>query len=592
MRAACDGQSACMSAGTTDAQPLVAILLALASVGCAPVDCPAGYSVSNGKCVKMLPPDATSSASEGDVATVSGGAVATSMQGGGAANGVPSADASADVSAGSSNQGPGDSNAPGSQGTSEPSCALEGSVRCAVTSKTTLETCVGGIWTAMLVCAEGQRCASPSPGMAECTTAAVDCNGLLCNGECVTNDEKNCGTCGHDCTSLPNVSGATTCQQGICAFEVTSCESGFAHCSENADDGCETKLSGEENCGGCGVKCPPATPVCALATGTSAYACDTGCSQDAPVLCGASCIDPMSDAQHCGDCNMACPPVNDGQPVCAAGMCTMKCNFGYHLCGDSCVSDNSADTCGTQCEPCKAPIGATATCDGMRCGFACRDDGDLKCDDGCYPSDDTNCGGCGNDCLASGEVCDGRICVECRTDSDCGGPSRYCVGDKCKACKPGSSNTCGDCEECSPQGSCVSNGPSQTCYRDSDGDGYGDRSSPRSSCGECPSGTVEDDRDCFDDDRDVHPGQTAYFERGYGSGAANFDYNCNGVEEPKTTDRPGWRSSGCACDVSGVCSSGNIETAPCGATGIDCIGSKMGACTCDAVDNGVVQGCR
>ncbi len=84
---------------------------------------------------------------------------------------------------------------------------------------------------------------------------------LTCPAGCIPSDEHNCGACGHDCTNLPHVTGAVTCAAGgTCSFTASSCAPGWAHCSSNPDDGCETDITQPTQCGGCG----------------SAHACATG----------------------------------------------------------------------------------------------------------------------------------------------------------------------------------------------------------------------------------------------------------------------------------------------------------------------------
>jgi len=464
-------------------------------------------------------------------------------------------------------------------------CDKLGAMRCSASNAQVIEACIDDTWMAMQTCASGETCEQSEPGMASCAASGPDtptCTGLMCDGECVTSDAEHCGKCDHNCTSLPHVSGPVACSSaGACEFSASACEPGFAHCSDNPDDGCETALSEEENCGGCGKKCPATAPVCALKAGTPAasrtYECSTGCSVDAPVLCGMSCVSTTNDAAHCGGCNRPCPAVTNGQAVCQQGVCSKKCNSGYHLCGDTCLSDKSTASCGAACSPCEVPAGARATCDGKTCGFSCISSTALKCSDGCYPNDDENCGTCGNNCAASGKLCDKGSCVQCRSNADCGGSTRYCVKNQCKRCEPGNNSTCGECQTCSSAGTCVSSGTPKVCYEDADKDTYGAPASQKKVCGGCPDGWVEDNRDCYDSlsDREnaakVHPNQTDFFEVGYGP-SKSFDYDCSGDEEPKNPD---WRIEACTCRATAcvpVLVSGSV---PCGGRPQECTSGSV-----------------
>lgn len=79
----------------------------------------------------------------------------------------------------------------------------------------------------------------------------------VCRDECVApTDPRNCGTCDHDCTVLPNVSGEVTCSEdGQCVVPFESCTAGYAHCTQDPEDGCETDITDPSNCGMCGRVC-------------------------------------------------------------------------------------------------------------------------------------------------------------------------------------------------------------------------------------------------------------------------------------------------------------------------------------------------
>ena len=135
-----------------------------------------------------------------------------------------------------------------------------------------------------------------------------------------------------------------------------------------------------------------------------------------------------------------------------AGGGTLGCTSSQHLCAGACVDNKSINTCGQQCDPCKPPSGATATCDGTTCDFTCG--ASMK-----------KCAAAGI-CVASGGCC---------ADTDCpmqaGGQvgtcdsgthmCNYACTANMKACTTGGTTTClpstGCCQDSDCMGSC------QTC---------------------------------------------------------------------------------------------------------------------------------
>jgi hypothetical protein len=67
-------------------------------------------------------------------------------------------------------------------------------------------------------------------------------------------------------------------------------------------------------------------------------------------------------------------------------------------------------------------------------------------------------------------------------------------------------------------------------YRDSDGDGYGDKSGAVRSA-KPPAGHVANSLDCFDRNREARPGQKKHFVDHRGDGS--FDYDCDGRATPQ-----------------------------------------------------------
>ncbi len=97
-----------------------------------------------------------------------------------------------------------------------------------------------------------------------------------------------------------------------------------------------------------------------------------------------------------------------------------------------------------------------------------------------------------------------------------------------------------------------------TCHRDADGDGFGDPVVVEKQAGGCATGWVTDATDCFDGSADVHPGQSAFFEKGYTKGGVvSFDYDCSGSEEEASPKRP--RAGKPYCEWVGTVNGGCLE---------------------------------
>jgi hypothetical protein len=125
-------------------------------------------------------------------------------------------------------------------------------------------------------------------------------------------DPRNCGTCGHDCTKLANVSpGApVTCQGGHCSIPASSCAIGYGHCGASpADNGCETNITVPQSCG-----CTPCLPGQTCQQSGASFRC--ACGPTKPTLCETGCSNLNEDALNCGSCGHSCL----GGP-CANGAC-------------------------------------------------------------------------------------------------------------------------------------------------------------------------------------------------------------------------------------------------------------------------------
>ncbi len=250
-----------------------------------------------------------------------------------------------------------------------------------------------------------KKCTDPNKG---CTyqgfnTSEVDCGCPKgkdrCGSFCIdtADDDTNCGGCGIFCD--PSGGGAPEyshsyygCRDGGCG--ALKCLPSFADCDGVESNGCETSLVSNDNCGGCGLKCPTdqtcrldstQTPQCMCPAGKS-Y-CELWCTPDG---CIGQCVDLTSDANNCGACFAGCSspfePLPYAQRTCDYGTCVTHCESGRADCNDS-----EVDGCEVNTE-----------------------------------SDPRNCGGCGNACDAvAGQACvAGRCVVAPCPPEDAGGGAR------------------------------------------------------------------------------------------------------------------------------------------------------------------------
>ena len=234
----------------------------------------------------------------------------------------------------------------------------------------------------------------------------------LCDGSCVSKDDPSYGCSATGCAACDTTNATPTCSaSGACAIK--ACDPGHDDCNGSATDGCEVDLTLSTSCGSCDGACNAAKPVCAPSG--KGFACSTGCTADAPLLCGTSCVSPLTSANHCGGCDTKCPTVKGGSDTCQSGVCTLACNAGYHACGATkCALDTDTTACGPACTVCPIPANGTATCAANACGLACAAGfGDCNAlpGDGCEANladDPKNCGGCAIDC--HGGACLNKVC--------------------------------------------------------------------------------------------------------------------------------------------------------------------------------------
>jgi hypothetical protein len=147
----------------------------------------------------------------------------------------------------------------------------------------------------------------------------------------------------------------------------------------------------------------------------------------------------------------AAPPAADGPAVPPPDAAPAGCNPGFHPCGAVCVDSRAPATCGNSCEPCPAPTGGSATCDGIKCGVTCPA-GQKPCLTACIAADAP----CDNICPAGKNNCNG-LCVEATSLAACGpgcmpcptspGGTSSCDGTTCTlTCNAGFHRCAGACK--------------------------------------------------------------------------------------------------------------------------------------------------
>eukprot|EP00698_Gefionella_okellyi_P009751 TRINITY_DN249_c0_g1_i2.p1 TRINITY_DN249_c0_g1~~TRINITY_DN249_c0_g1_i2.p1 ORF type:complete len:495 (+),score=59.94 TRINITY_DN249_c0_g1_i2:61-1545(+) len=292
------------------------------------------------------------------------------------------------------------------------------------------------------------------------------CDGCprVCAGQCSSfTDVNNCGACGIDC-QRPNI--VPTCASGVCQG---TCVEGFGNCNNDFQDGCEISLyNSVSNCGSCGNSCarPNLSPVCQ--SGLCSGSCNSGFANCNSNLQDGCEINTNTDATNCGACGTSCARPNLSAS-CSSGTCGGSCNAGFANCNanlvDGCEINTNTDTanCGACGTSCTRP-NLSASCSSGTCGGTCNA-GFGNCNanlvDGCEVNLNNNllnCGSCGHGCAAPNLVpaCNAGSCTgTCTTGfGNCNGV----FADGCEVNLQTSANNCGVCgRQCSAAQTC-SNG--------------------------------------------------------------------------------------------------------------------------------------
>jgi len=296
-----------------------------------------------------------------------------------------------------------------------------------------------------------------------CSPGFADCDGSPVTACEVLDSDSNCGGCGKQCTvdALENVTGAG-CNSRACEFQ---CTAGYGDC-DDMPNGCETPLTGVNNCTGCGLACSPDRAVGSCADGTCQVAACNGGWADCDGDPANGCETDTGRPENCGGCGIQCqvsPPIGCNGVICTGVLCaegqadcdgddTCESDLGDDAtcgsCNVSCAFDNNIDGHGSvACIVEDAVPGQMAWACEVTCADGFADcDGDYR--NGCEAdlTDLDTCGGCGQVCAKARATptCENRVCEVGTCDLDWGD----CDGDDldCET-QLNSANHCGTCGE-------------------------------------------------------------------------------------------------------------------------------------------------
>lgn len=308
-------------------------------------------------------------------------------------------------------------------------------------------------------CGAGNYC-NAAAVCAPCTTATFCGPACIpCNGSTPV-----CATIG-GLTQCVQCKSDPDCRVGQkCNVTTGQCQ----QCTTNADcprgelcnpSGACQACSADDSCAGASCNCCGAGQRC-LAPQLGAPPTCAQCVKDldcpSPQHCDVSngrCVDqlPLCDtSERCGPSCVTCPTSRpyclDGQ-VCVACRNDLECGDGEFCLSGECSPCTTDRRCGARCEACGGDTPYCSVANGPAQCVRCRDDADCSvgaCD---RASGECTAGGCQATC-APGTVCDGRDCVQCFADSQCGcsGVCDVALGQCVAGCN--SSNDCGPSEHC------------------------------------------------------------------------------------------------------------------------------------------------
>ena len=243
--------------------------------------------------------------------------------------------------------------------------------------------------------ANGGFCTDGVCDYVSCQTGWLDCNEDRSDG-CETEvGIETCGSCTRDCSvKVLNAEGVACVEAGASTWrcEYDTCLDSFADCDSDRKNGCETDLSDPLSCGSCDNSCFTGgnDAACVFIDGQG-FRCGcvdvSDCLADPPQQCCDNRCFEFDDPTHCGSCDTDCTASALG-PLCVdPDNATCGCFYrnecgGHNLCCDNVCTPVDADHCGDCNIACEAVYG----------GDQCDVDTET-----CYCEDSSECAGFGNE---------------------------------------------------------------------------------------------------------------------------------------------------------------------------------------------------
>jgi hypothetical protein len=226
--------------------------------------------------------------------------------------------------------------------------------RCNLTA---MPTGIGCVCTSKTDCtATPSSCQNPQAcTFGTCTfTAKRDANGLVA-GCCNVTADCNANNPTATCQGSSNKCVCPTLGQHYCP---NGCFTGTACCVDTDCGGGGGGVTCSDGTCSCGARtyCPTGASRCVdgnqCCTDSQCYGGSGACTDG---TCGCKAGDTPCGAAV-GGAGTCCPPRADAATSCNAvtRACEYNCDAGFHVCGTTCKSNTSVNTCGALCNPCPA----------------------------------------------------------------------------------------------------------------------------------------------------------------------------------------------------------------------------------------------